>query len=364
MKNQKMRPRTKINLIGIIVSLFIFGIGYSLYSSFSDNKKNEDLAVEQSFQIDNQKIIVRGESSEDESSEEKDEKISSVTAGKLFEENPDAPRKEDKYGNYYVGARSAIAIDSKTNTILFDQNAKKRVAIASLTKVMTAVLVVENIEDLKKEIVTIDKETIDTQGTVIGCPRSGYCVSNRLRVGEKISAWNLLEALLINSTNDAAVALARHIAGSEEEFVKIMNRKAKELGLQDTNFCNASGLDDENRPGGCYSTAYDIARISAYSLKHKDIWNIMKEGEKDIYSADGKIVHHIVKTVLLLDQMPNCIGGKTGFTYEAGKSLMAAAHHPQDKNRIIVAVVLDNNQRWEDMKNLINWVFSAYRWPI
>ncbi len=363
-----MKSRTKLNIVGIIFSGIVLWTGYSIYAYFT-NDKNGELAVNSTSQIirvDNQSISVMGDSNDNQNDEKEDDEnfcSDGIVSGELFKDNPDAPIKDLEYGNHYVGARSAIAIDAETHTILFDQNATKKMAIASLTKMMTAVLVVENIDDLRNEIVTIDEETIYTDGTIIGCPRSGYCISNRLRIGEKISVLSLLEAMIMNSTNDAAVALARHIAGSEKEFAKMMNEKAEDLGLEDTHFCNPSGLDEDNNPGGCYSTAYDLARISAYSLQYDTIWKIMRMEPKDIYSADGQIVHHIVNTDRLIDQMPNCIGGKTGFTYEAGKSLMTAAYHPYDKDKKVIAVILDDNYRWVDMKDLMTWVFSAYNWP-
>ncbi|MDA3814738.1 MAG: hypothetical protein PF549_00015 [Patescibacteria group bacterium] len=364
-----MKSRTKINIIGIIFSGFALWAGYSVYACFFNNEVenlNYDQKV-QAIKIDGENVSVMGDSSIAESFDGENEKnklpVNSIISSELFEENLDAPRKNPEYGMHYVGAHSAIAIDADTHTILFDQDAKKKMAIASLTKVMTAILVIENIDDLKSEIVTIDEETVRTIGTIIGCPRSGYCLSNRLRVGEKISAQNLLEALLMNSTNDAAVALARHIAGDEKDFARMMNEKARELGLGDTNFCNASGLDEDDNPGGCYSTAYDFSRISAYALKYDIIWNIMRQEPKDIYSVDGQIVHHIVNTDVLVGQMPNCIGGKTGFTYEAGKSLMTAAHHPYDAEKVVIAVILNDNQRWADMKDLMTWTFGAYNWP-
>jgi len=289
------------------------------------------------------------------------EKTSSF--GELLDVELDSPIKEEGVGDMYARARSAIAIDTDTGTILHYQDAKRKMAIASLTKVMTAVIVVERIENLRDEIVTIDEETVLTDGTIVGCPRSGYCVSDRLQIGEKLYALDLLDAMLMNSANDAAVALGKHIAGSQAEFAKMMNDKAREIGLTDTNFCNPSGLDDEENPGACYSTAYDFARIAAYSLQHNEIWTAMKIKEKDISSVDGSMTHHLVNTDILLEQLPNCIGGKTGFTYEAGRSLMMAAHDPTDKNNKVVAVLLDDNYRWEDMRNLFEWVFSVYKWP-
>ncbi len=286
-----------------------------------------------------------------------------VTSGKLFPVQPDAPVRREETGDTYVRAKSAIAIDADTGTVLHYQNGNARTAIASLTKVMSAIIVVESIDDLEKEVIIIDEEAFYTDGTKVGCPRSGYCVSNRLRMGEKVSAKVLFEAMVMNSANDAAVALAKHVAGTQKEFARMMNQKAEALGLTDTHFCNPSGLDEDDNPGGCYSTAHDLARITAYSLQHDKIWQAMKIQEKEVYSVDGTIMHQLVNTDLLLDQMPNCLGGKTGFTYEAGKSLMTAAHHPLDRDRKVVAVMIDNIYRWQDMQGLFNWVFNAYRWP-
>lgn len=286
-----------------------------------------------------------------------------ITFDKLYKDQPDAPLKKTNATEMYVRARSAIAIDAQTNTILHYQNGKKRMAIASLTKMMTAVLVMEHVEDLDKEVVTINKDMLRVEGTVIGCPTSTNCISNRIRVGEKLTVMSLMKAMLMNSCNDAAYALGIHIAGSKEKFADMMNAKAKDLGLMDTHFCNPNGLDEDANPGGCYSSAYDLARISAYSLKYDTVWNIMRQPDQDIVSTDGTISHHIINTDVLLEQMPNCLGGKTGFTYEAGKSLMMAAHHPLNRKHKVVAVLLDADYRWEDMRNLINWSFASYAWP-
>jgi D-alanyl-D-alanine carboxypeptidase len=276
---------------------------------------------------------------------------------------PDAPVKKEGVKDPYMRAKSAIVIDADTGTILFYQNGKNRMAIASLTKMMTAILSAEKIKNLEKEVVTIDKEALSMEGTVVGCPRTGYCISNRLRLGEQLRAIDLLHAMLMNSTNDAAMALGKHIGGSKQSFADLMNEKAKDIGLSDTNFCNPSGLDEDDKPGQCYSSAYDLARIAAYSLKYDVIWDTMRTKDLDISSVDGALTHHIINTDVLLDQMPNCLGGKTGFTYEAGKSLMMAAHHPNNKSQKIVAVLLDDAYRWEDMRNLIEWTFESYDWP-
>jgi D-alanyl-D-alanine carboxypeptidase len=261
------------------------------------------------------------------------------------------------------GAHASVIIDADTGTILHYNEGRSERQIASLTKMMTAILVMERIKDLN-EVVTIDEEAVYTEGTKIGCPRSGYCISPRLKIGEKITVRNLLQAMLMNSANDAAIALGKHMAGSQEAFAEIMNKKAKELGLTDTNFCTPSGLDldDEVAAAGCFSSAYDIARIAAYSLRYDTIWKIARMPSNSVIdSLDGKIQHTILNTDQLLDQMPNMLGSKTGFTPLAGYSLLMAVSDPTTKHRII-AVVLDDNQRWVDIKTMANWAFSSYTW--
>lgn len=343
-----MKIRSRVLLVGMAVFISAGFLNRDLlvekFLIFEGNEKEETIVKGAKFDFD--------EAYND-----------NITFEKLVIRDPDAPIKREGFGKFYAQARAAVVIDAETNTILHYQNAKKRLAIASLTKVMTAVLVVENIKDLKNETVIIDEDAVYEDGTKIGCPRGGFCPSTRLQVGEKISAWNLFQAMIMNSTNDAAVALAKHIAGSEEKFAKMMNEKARELGLEDTHFCNPSGLDDENNPGGCYSSAYDLARISAYSLQYDIIWDTMRVRNAEISSVDGKITHQIGNTDRLLDQMPNCLGGKTGFTYEAGKCLMSAATDPSGDNIKVVGVILDDYYRWQDMKSMLTWSFQAYQWP-
>lgn len=270
-------------------------------------------------------------------------------------------RKEDAGDLVINNAHSSLILDANSGTILHYNNAKERRQIASLTKIMTAVLVMENIEDLD-ELVTIDKEAVYVDGTKIGCPRSGYCISQRLQVGEKISVRNLLKAMLMNSANDAAVALAKHISGSQEKFAELMNAKAKKLGLTDSNFCTPSGLEIEGRESECYSSAYDIGRIAAYSLKFDLIWNTSRlPNDTVITSADGKLEHHILNTDLVMDEIPDLLGGKTGFTPLAGRSLLMIATDPT-KTHKIVSVLLDDPYRWQDIKTMFDWTFKSYTW--
>lgn len=259
-----------------------------------------------------------------------------------------------------IWAGGAVAIDVDSGTILHYDEGRRRTQIASLTKMMTAILVMDKINDLNVEI-TLTREALLQPGTVVGCPTSTLCPSNRMYTGEKVKAVDLLKATLMNSANDAATALGIHIAGSANKFVEMMNARAKELGLKDTHFCTPSGLEIDGQESDCYSSAYDIARIAAYSLKYETIWEIMRIPEDRFYSTDGKYMHELKSTDIIMASTPNYLGVKTGFTPLAGKSLLAGATDPTGKHRII-AVILNDPKRWEDMKALTDWIFASYQW--
>lgn len=270
------------------------------------------------------------------------------------------PVREANARDLKIWAGSSVAIDVGSGTILHYDNGRKRTQIASLTKMMTAILAMENIKDLNEEVV-ITKEALDVSGTIVGCPTSVFCNGNRMYEGEKVKVIDLMKAMLMNSANDAATILGIQIAGSSDKFVQMMNDETKKLGLKDTHFCTPSGLEIDGQEDQCYSSAYDIARVAAYSLQYDTIWNIMRISEDRFYSTDGKYMHELKNTDQLLNNLPNCIGGKTGFTPMAGKSLLLGATDPSGKHKII-AVVLNDETRWEDMKTLIDWVFENYKW--
>ena len=270
------------------------------------------------------------------------------------------PVRKDGSSDVYLPAGSSVAIDVDSGTVLHYQNGRKETQIASLTKMMTNVFVVENVADLNEEA-TITKEALNLPGTVVGCPTSVFCNATRMHVGEKVKVIDLMRATLMNSANDAATALGIHVAGTPEKFVEMMNAKAKTLGLKDTHFCTPSGLEIDGEEDQCYSTAYDIARIAAYSMQYDVIWNIMRVSDGTFYSSDGKCEHLLKNTDLLLDNLPDCLGGKTGFTPMAGKSLMLGVTDDSKKHRV-VAVILNDENRWEDMKTLTGWIFSNYQW--
>lgn len=257
-------------------------------------------------------------------------------------------------------AHAAVITDSDSQEILFSEDADEHRQIASLTKLMTALIVIESIPDLD-ELVTIDEEAVYAEGTRVGCPRSGYCIGERLKVGEQLAARDLLKAALMNSANDAAIALGKHLGTTQEGFATIMNKRAQELGMTNTHFCTPSGLEPDGREHECYSSARDVAKMTIQALKYETLWQYMRLEKQDIVSHDGRYRHEIFNTDELLGQMPNLIGTKTGFTPLAGRSLLAVAQHPDSHHRI-VAVVLDDEYRWQSIQSMFDWSFQAFDW--
>ena len=270
--------------------------------------------------------------------------------------------RDEKIPDLAIPAAHAFAvIDADTGKILAGNHEADQRQIASLTKMMTAILVMEKIPNLD-EPVNIGDEEVYIEGTKIGCPRSGYCISPRLKIGEKVSAKSLLQAMLMNSANDAAIALGKHIAGSQDAFAVLMNQKAKQMGLTNTHFCTPSGLEPDGRESECYSSASDIARIAAYSMRFDEIWKMFGyPNNSQITSCDGQVAHTLINSDILLNDIPNCLGGKTGFTPAAGYSLLMGVSDATHLHRIIV-VLLDDPYRWQDIRTAIDWTFQAYSW--
>ncbi|MDP3957705.1 MAG: D-alanyl-D-alanine carboxypeptidase family protein [bacterium] len=278
----------------------------------------------------------------------------SLTAGFDPELKPYAPLLS------VVSAHASIILDVDSGKVLYAHNAEEERQIASLTKLFTATLVMERVKNLD-EPVTIDEEAVYAEGTRVGCPRSGFCSGVRLKPGEKLSVRDLLKAALMNSANDAAIALGKHIGGTQEGFVKMMNERARELGLIHTHFCTPSGLEPEGRESQCYSSAGDVAKIAAHALKFPLLWEIMRFDKQMIVSADGRYQHEIFNTDQLLGQFPNLIGTKTGFTPLAGYSLLAVATDYSQNHRV-VAVLLDDPYRWQNIRSMFDWSFQAIDW--
>lgn len=289
------------------------------------------------------------------------EKIEPIRAQAV--DNPEyQPARNEKMADLAIPTAHAFAVvDADSGKILAGSHETDRRQIASLTKMMTAILAMEKIEDLDEPI-DIGDEEVYIEGTKIGCPRSGYCISPQLKIGEQVSAKSLLQAMLMNSANDAAIALGKHIAGSQDAFANLMNQKAKQMGLADTHFCTPSGLEPDGRESECYSSAADIARVAAYSMRFDTIWKMFGyPNNSQITSCDGQVAHTLINSDILLDDIPNCMGGKTGFTPAAGYSLLMGVSEPTHLHRIVI-VLLDDPYRWQDIRSAIDWTFQAYSW--
>jgi D-alanyl-D-alanine carboxypeptidase (penicillin-binding protein 5/6) len=248
-----------------------------------------------------------------------------------------------------INAKSAVLMDYNTKEILYEKNPQEKVYPASLTKIMTLILGMEALESGK--ISLNDEVRISAHAASMGGSQLW------LEEGETQTVENLFKAITIRSANDAAVALAEYIAGSEEVFVKMMNEKAKELGMNNTNFMNASGLHHENH----YTTAYDVALMSAELLKHEKIhdWLTVYMDEMLVGKKKDK-VQSLVNTNRLIKEYEGTTGIKTGSTSQAGYCLSASAKRG---NLHLIAIIMGSDTskiRFEESKRLLDYGFANY----
>ena len=241
-----------------------------------------------------------------------------------------------------LNARIGLILDRNSKTILYEKNGLKQVPMASTTKIMTAIVVLEN-GDLN-DIVTVDKKAAGTGGSRLG-----------LKTNDKITVHDLLYGLLLCSGNDAAVALAVHIGGSVEGFAEMMNKKAKELGCQNSHFITPHGLDQD----GHYTTAYELACMADYALKIPKFKEIVSTKTYTVtINARGK---NITNTNELLGSLDGVYGVKTGFTNGANRCLVTACKRG---NLDIITVVLGADTkkiRTSDSIKLIEYAYKNYQ---
>lgn len=233
-----------------------------------------------------------------------------------------------------ISAKSAIVLHSG-GEVLYEKNADEKMLIASTTKIMTAIVAIENCAP--DETVKVTKESCHIEGS-----------SMYLKEGQKLSVEKLLLGLLLVSGNDAASALAIHTAGSTERFAALMNEKAAQLGMENTHFVNPHGLNAEDH----YSTARDMARLMAYCMENESFADII--ARKSFALDDAVYLNHNK----LLYSLDGCIGGKTGYTIAAGRCLVSCAE--RDGTRYVV-VTLSAPDDWNDHTALYEWAFAKYR---
>lgn len=245
-------------------------------------------------------------------------------------------------------AKSGILIENSTGEILFEKNANEKLAVASLTKMMVQIIVLENIEAGKikwNDVVVASSNASGMGGTQIW-----------LSTGEKMTVEDLFKGMSIVSANDATVALAEHVAGSEENFVKLMNEKAKSLGLKNTNFVNCTGLDEKDH----YSSAYDLSIIARELLTHKEILRFSSVYE-DYIRVNTPNKYWLVNTNKLVRFYEGADGLKTGFTDDALYTMAVTAKRD---NLRLIAIVLGEEEskvRNNETMNLLNYGFDNYK---
>ncbi len=240
-----------------------------------------------------------------------------------------------------INSRIALIYDRASGKIMYEKNGNKQTPMASTTKIMTAIVVLENAN--LKDVVTIDSKAAGMGGSRLG-----------LKKNDKITVNDLLYGLMLRSGNDAAVALANHVGGSIEGFAEMMNAKAKEMGLTNSHFVVPHGLDNE----GHYTTAYELAKMADYALQIEKFKEIVSTYSTTItINGYPKAINNTNK---LLGSVAGVYGVKTGFTNGAGRCLVAACERD---NLDIITVIIGadtNNQRTEDSKELIEYAYKEF----
>lgn len=242
-----------------------------------------------------------------------------------------------------TNSKHIIVIDRKTLSVLYEKSGFEKTPMASTTKIMTCILALEN-SNLSK-IITVSKDAASVHGSTLG-----------LKTNMQISMQDLLYGLMLRSGNDCAIAIAEELSGSVEKFSTLMNKKAKELNLKNTNFVTPHGLDDDNH----YTTAYDLAILTDYALKNETFKTIV--GTKTYSFNFGGSPKTINNTNELLGNLNGVYGVKTGFTFNAGRCLVSSCK--RDNLDIIVVVIGADIKKFrtQDSYNLINYICNNFQY--
>ena len=242
----------------------------------------------------------------------------------------------------YNSSSATIVVDQKSKKILSSSNAHVRLAMASTTKIMTAMVVLDNVVDVDVQL-AIPREAVGVEGSSVYLKRN-----------EIWSVRDLLYALMLRSGNDAAVALSIAVGGSVQGFVDMMNAKASELGLKDTHFTNPHGLHDDNH----YTTAYDLAIITAEAMKNPLFKSIVSAKS---YVVEGNYTHdryYLGNKNKMLLMMEGADGVKTGYTKNSGRCLVSSATRGDTQ---LICVVLNVHDMWNVSKNLLEKGFEQVK---
>jgi len=241
----------------------------------------------------------------------------------------------------FSSAKSAVVLETSSNRKLFALNENQKLPMASTTKILTAITAIENCQDLDEKF-EISKKAVGIPGT-----------SLYLREGDIYSTRDLLYALMLISGNDCSVAIAEHISGSTSEFVTLMNETAKKIGAKNSHFANTHGLDAD----GHYTTAYDLAKITAYALENPVFKEIVSTKNTRIENGIGEY-RYLKNKNKLLSTLEGCVGVKTGYTDDAGRCLVSAI---EKDGMTIVCVVLNCRPMFEESATLLKECSESYK---
>ena len=240
-----------------------------------------------------------------------------------------------------ISARAAVLLEASTGRVICSKNADQRLPMASTTKIMTALVAIESCDI--DTVITVSPEAVGVEGSSI-----------YLFAGERLSLEDLLYAMLLESANDAAAAIAIAVGGSIDGFAEMMNAKACELGLTDTHFTNPHGLDDPEH----YTTASELARIASAAMKNEIFRTIVSTRKRTIpQSNGGEGVRVLFNHNKLLSGYEGAIGIKTGYTKLSGRCLVSAAKRDGVE---LIAVTLSAPNDWNDHKTMLDFCFSLY----
>lgn len=240
--------------------------------------------------------------------------------------------------DFDLNGQNYILIEEKSGRVLAEKNANVKLPMASTTKIMTAILAVE-LGSLDGEVEIVANK-VSVEGSSI-----------YLKDGERIKLEDLIYGLMLRSGNDSAIAIANHISGSEEEFVKLMNKKAKEIGALNTNFTNPHGLHDGNH----YSTAYDMALITRYAFRNEKFAEIVKS--KSFKATNNREYNYFINKNKTLWEYDGGDGVKIGYTTDSGRCLVASASRD---NMRLIAVTLKDYNWFNDAYSLMDYGFDKF----
>ena len=325
-------------VIIFVTNAFFYPISYADDEEDNDNLINNEIVKENLSYIENEIKKENENKNLEQNNETKENKKIIETSTENVEKNKRIQEPKQ------LNSRRYAIYDRASGTCMYGKNENKQTAMASTTKIMTAIIVLENCKNLD-EVVTISAKAAGTGGSRLG-----------LKKDDKVTVNDLLFGLLMRSGNDAAVALANYTAGSVENFANMMNKKAQELGLVNTHFVTPHGLDNPNH----YTTAYELAKLADYALKNDKFATIVKTKYVTIKINDQQKELKNTNELLLAD-VEGVYGVKTGFTGNAGRCLVTSVKR-NNMDLIIVVLGADTRKdRAKDTLKLIDYAFKGFK---